>query len=325
MLNTLDAATIQQKLAIVSGKLSNVEAFLKGSYISSARIKNASIIEANIADLSITNAKFADAAVTNAKINDVSATKFTAGTLDAARIAAGSITATKLNVSTLSAIAADVGTMTAGSITGITITGGTIRTNTSGDRAEMTSSPNALILYDGGTARVRFDPEALKLDDRAIHWYDFGTGTFYASYFKSGTSNITLQVGGTADFLIGNGTSGGDISVQAPSDQINVWPGTNGDLYVNGSPKAAIVRTKERGYRALFCLESPEVWLFDFAKDLESIDPLFLEATEGKQNILKTDQGEFLVFAHRKDFGAVRFEHKTVEQFNKNNEFWGKP
>lgn len=323
MLNTLDAATIQQQLLIVSSKLSSVEAFLTGSYISSARIKDASILEANIADLSITNAKFQDAAITNAKINDLSATKFTAGTLDAARIAAGSITADKLNVTTLSAISANVGTITAGTITGVTITGGTVRTNSGNDRAEMTSSPNALILYDGGTERVRFDPEALKLNDRAIHWYDFGTGTFYASYFRSGTAGVTIQCGSGADFLLGNATSGGDVSIQAPSGQINIWPGSNGDLYVNGSPKAAIVRTKHAGYRALFCLEAPEVWLFDFAKDLKQIDPLFLEATEGKQNILKTDQGEYLVFAKRKGFGDVRFESKTVEQFNKNNNFWG--
>jgi len=105
----------------------------------------------------------------------------------------------------------------------------------------------------------------------------------------------------------------------------SIWPGSNGDLYVNGSPKSAIVRTKNKEHRALFCLESPEVWLFDFAKSLDDIDPLFAEAIEGKQNVLKTDQGEFLIFAHRKDFADVRFEHKTIQQFHKNNEFWGAP
>jgi hypothetical protein len=70
-------------------------------------------------------------------------------------------------------------------------------------------------------------------------------------------------------------------------------------------------------------LESPEVWFFDFSSDIDAIDKAFLEVTTGESNIIETDQGELLVFRKRKDTEKIRFESKTLEQFDKNNHFWG--
>ena len=62
-------------------------------------------------------------------------------------IIANTITAQKMNVGQLSAITADLGSITAGTITGVLI-----RTATSGERIEITSSPHNLInFYDSST------------------------------------------------------------------------------------------------------------------------------------------------------------------------------
>jgi hypothetical protein len=319
MLNVIEQATIERRFGRIQEQLEEVELFLAGNPVSVIRIKDASITDAQIDDLSITNAKFADLAITNAKITSIDAGDFTAGTLNAARIGAGIITADKLNISTLSAISADVGTITGGSITGVTITGGTVRTASSGERIEMTASPNAMRFYNsGGTEKYRFDPDGLKIYDIGTHWYKFSTGTFWASFFKASSTQTTFQVGGSIDFDFISGQSGGDMQLVAADDQINIWP--SGNVRINGSVKTAIVPTKQ-GYRALYCLEAPEVWFFDFIKD--KFDPIFSEVTEGEINALTTDQGELLVFRKRKGFLNTRFEKKTAVQFDKNNKFWG--
>lgn len=322
-LNVIELAKIERQLANIEQSLQRVEAFFVGVPVDSLRIADLAVDTANIADLSATNAKFASLAITNAKMTSVDAAKFTAGTLSADRIAAGSITAAKLSVSTLSAIAVNVGTITGGSITGNTITGGTVRTASSGARAEMTGSPNALRLFNSSSdVKYQFDPDGLKINDIGTHWYRFSDGTFWGSFFMTTTTQVTLQAGGSVDLDFISGQSGGDLQIVSASNQINIWPGGGGQVYVNGSPKAAIVPTKS-GYRALYCLESPEVWFFDFVKDLNNIDDTFLDVTSSEQNVLKTDQGEYLVFRKRKGHEDTRFEQKTLEQFNSNNKFWG--
>lgn len=321
--NTIGSVSIDRQLQKIEQSLRQVELFLIGKPIGSIRIGTATITSAHIANLSVTNAKFIDAAITNAKITTVDAGKFTTGSLSADRIAANSITAEKLDVDELSAISTNVGTITSGAITGNTITGGVVQTGTSGDRVEMSASPNAMRLYDsGGVEKYRFDPDGLKMYDTGTHWYRFSDGTFWGSFFMASSTETVLQAGGSIDLDFISGQSGGDIQLVSANDEINVFPGGSGQVFVNGSAKAAILNTSG-GYKALYCLESPEVWFFDIAKDERSIDPVFLEATEGDMNMLNTDQGELLVFRRRRGFGVTRFEAKTVEQFDRNNQFWG--
>jgi len=92
---------------------------------------------------------------------------------------------------------------------------------------------------------------------------------------------------------------------------------------VNGIPKAAVVPTS-KGYKELYCMESPEVWFMDFCDDDKKIDPLFMEITEGKIKFIKCEEG-YQVWRRRKGFADRRFEEKTRDEFEKNYKFWNTP
>ncbi|MGH2613533.1 MAG: hypothetical protein ACRDFB_10875 [Rhabdochlamydiaceae bacterium] len=94
-----------------------------------------------------------------------------------------------------------------------------------------------------------------------------------------------------------------------------------GSVDINGSVKTAIVPTS-KGYKALYTNESPEVWFMDFADSIETIDPLFLEVTEGYMKTIKCEDGSIQVWRRRKGFLGVRFEERTLDEFKRNNRFW---
>lgn len=222
-----------------------------------------------------------------------------------------------------------------------------------------TNKKNLIRLDDSGL--IGFDTsgvEIMHLKTSALELYgdsgdifrllDAAGGTLYGKmgYFTSATfdKGITLYTRGGLDLqafdestdfvtwkarlLLGYnspnyedvflGSLHGDITISAGGN-INLLP--SGAFKVNGTTKTAIVDTSD-GYKALYCAESPEVWFFDFASDKETIDPLFLEATEGKMKTLKTEEGELLIFRRRKGYGDTRFEGKTLEEFDRNNDFW---
>lgn len=81
---------------------------------------------------------------------------------------------------------------------------------------------------------------------------------------------------------------------------------SNGDWHVTGS-KSSDIEIK-RGVVSVYAPESPEVYLFDFCKDKKELDSEFLEMTEGKSHFLKCEDGEFLVFRHRKGYADRRLE-----------------
>jgi len=318
-LNTINFTTVDRKLLDLSSALSQVELFFAGVPVSSVRIKDASITNAKIANLSVVNANFANLAITNAKITSVDATDITVGTLNADRIASSSITADKLDVTELSAISADVGTITAGAIESNTVTGCLVRTASSGARVELNVSGNIMTFFNGsGDAKIKVDPNGIYMHDIALDF--IGDGPSFKGRITRRSDGDMELIGFADDLVVGNTTSGGKISLVSASGRVYFGYATN-TVYINGTPKTAIVKT-DRGYKALYCAESPEVWLMDFAKDESSVCPLFLEVTEGEMNILETDQGEILVFRRRKGFADTRFEEKTVEEFNKNNHFW---
>jgi len=319
-LNTINFTTVDRKLLDISQALSQVELFFAGVPVSSVRIKDASITNAKIANLSVVNANFANLAITNAKITSVDATDITVGTLSADRIASSSITADKLDVTELSAISADVGTLTAGTIQSNTVTGGLVRTASSGARVELNSSGNVMTFFDGSNnTKIKVDANGIYMNGITVDLIGSGP-VFKARLGRRSTGDLEL-IAFANDLVVGNSTGSGKISLVSASGRVYFGYATN-TVYINGTPKTAIVET-DAGYKALYCAEAPDVWLMDFAKDESSIDPLFLEVTEGESNILKTDQNEILVFRRRKGFAQTRFEQKTVEQFNKNNAFWG--
>lgn len=98
--------------------------------------------------------------------------------------------------------------------------------------------------------------------------------------------------------------------------------------------KTAIVNTS-KGYKALYCIESPEVLFMDTAQVKSKpwwkfwkgpeyiIDPLFLETIEAVIHITPTmNKNTVLVWGHRKGFKDIRFEDKTEGQYVKNDAFW---
>lgn len=225
-----------------------------------------------------------------------------------------------------------------------------------------TNRKNLIRLDDSGL--IGFDTSGVKimhLKTSALELYgdtgdifrllDAAGGTLYGKmgYFTSATfdKGITLYSRGgldlqafdeSSDFVVWKarlllgynsplyedvflGSLHGDVNISAGGN-INVTP--SGSFKINGSIKTAIVDTSD-GYKALYCAESPEVWFFDFAKDKESIDPLFLEVTEGEMKTVKTEDGEVLIFRRRKGYGKTRLETKTVQEFKRNNRFWDLP
>jgi hypothetical protein len=111
----------------------------------------------------------------------------------------------------------------------------------------------------------------------------------------------------------------------------------NGAVLTMAASKNAILPTT-KGYRALSCVESPEVWFMDFCKGKKKHwwkfwddeyelqpDTLFMEVTEKPYIAMPTlVKGVVQIWGKRKGF-PQRFEEKTEEQFKKNDDFWNTP
>ena len=144
--------------------------------------------------------------------------------------------------------------------------------------------------------------------------------------FSPGGDN-KIELGGNLD-MNGYDIDGGD-TIYLNGTKIS---GSGGDVInignhyidMNGSDKLAIVPTS-KGFRSLYCTESPEVWFMDFCESKDKIDPLFLEVTVKPYHFIKCDGGEYQVWGKRKGFENKRFESKTQKEFEANNLFWSTP
>lgn len=314
-LNIIEQARLTRKIADLQRRIQRAEAHFSGLPISVVRIGNASIINAKIADGAITTAKIANATIESAKINDLNASKITTGTLDADRIAAGSITTAKLSVSTLSSISTNFGSVNAGTITGVTITGGTIRTASSGSRIEMTNSPERLIVYNGSDKKVEIGSGFVVLyGSNALRLFDSSGGTQYG-YIDANSSSFNMIANNSNSLHIRN--PNGDILFSCPGD-FEVVAG-NGCGIGGTFPKTAILPTS-KGYKAVNCVEAPNVWFFDFFE--KQIDSLFAETIEDEVIQFDCVNNKTLAFAKRKGFAQTRFESKTRIDFERNNRFY---
>lgn len=170
--------------------------------------------------------------------------------------------------------------------------------------------------------------------------------------FQLGASNQgTMQVNGnlsvSGSFNVG---SFNPSSISLPANALSIAGnhldltadtiiGNDGSqvLILNGGfLKTAIVPTTT-GYKALYTNESPEVWFSDFCrvkkrkwwefwKPFKYVlypDPLFLETVDKVWHAMPTTNDSIMqIWGKRKGFEEVRFEEKTIEQFEKNNAFW---
>lgn len=272
----------------------------------------------------------------NAGITTISGGKITTGSITATQIAASTITASRLAVSQLSAITADMGNISAG-----TITGAVIRTASSGARFELTGSGSKASVYNsGGTERIRLDGAGLGIfQTNSLYFGDNASTVKGIAYYDSNQFNIASNSGVNLNLV----TVDTDINLVS-SNNIVIHPtgqtfftndvhvsgkiySTNSAIQLNGVDKTAIVDTSE-GFKALYCMESPEVWFMDFIEKGHEPDPLFLEVTEGAmlspdEFFSASDGKQFMqVWRHRKGHGFKRFESKTREEFLKNENFY---
>jgi hypothetical protein len=153
--------------------------------------------------------------------------------------------------------------------------------------------------------------------------------------------SVTINADGT-DVVI---NAADDVNIYADGDDINLSAHDDvhvfcNDFTINGVSKAAIVPTT-KGYKALYCSESPEVWFFDFCYGKKTSrkwytpwirdwfikpDPLFLEVTEGQIIIMPTGMKNTVqIWRRRKGLANKRFEDKTEKEFQENNKFWSTP
>lgn len=140
----------------------------------------------------------------------------------------------------------------------------------------------------------------------------------------TGNMNINGQFA-CATFFVNNNQLTLNKKLEVDNGDTTIFnDGANVKITNGAFVKTAIVPTS-KGHKALYCAESPEVWFFDFCDSRETIDPLFLEVTEGKMRFIKLEDGGYQVWRRRKGFENTRFEAKTAEQFQKNNDFWSIP
>lgn len=209
---------------------------------------------------------------------------------------------------------------------------GLIGYNTSGSEI-MHLKPTGLEVYGlsgdifklsdaaGGTVYGKMGYNASASFNHAVSLYSRGsiqlTNYDGSSDFATIASTLILGVNSPLyqDILLS--TIHGNVTINAGGD-INVTP--SGAFKINGSTKTAIVPSS-LGYKALYAIESPNVWFMDFCDNEYDIDPMFLEVTEGEMEFIKTESGRFQVWRKRKGFADTRFEEKTVFEFEQNEKF----
>lgn len=134
-------------------------------------------------------------------------------------------------------------------------------------------------------------------------------------FYLTSNGRGTVQSSGNLLLAATDGTA--DINIEA-SDDVNI---TCDVFRINGAGKTAVLDTS-KGYRELYCMESPEVWFMDFCDTKDSVDPLFLEVTEAPYRFIKCDPDGFQVWGKRKGFSSKRFEQVSKLDYITNNKFW---
>lgn len=168
----------------------------------------------------------------------------------------------------------------------------------------------------------------IELRTQVIQWVTEHTAQVF-KYIKE------LRVGAGINSINANDKDGfwiGNSSYASASFRVSKDGNT---VYFGGGLKTAIVKTK-KGYNALYCVESPNVWFTDFSLVKYApwwrfwntactiyVDPMYDEVTEGEYFCLPTlDRHVVQIWRVRKGFLKTRFESKTKAQFDKNNKFW---
>lgn len=295
--------------------------------------------------------------VNSYSLGTISASKIVAGTISGSVIYAGTITGSQINGGTLTlgGTANGNGLMKINNASGTTIvqgdnTGHHYYTTAGSERVRLNDSGLSLFgtvgdlvkfyettsstatfgrMYYGKTGTVNYFivdatdqvlAGGLNLFAKNVSITDGASTPEQSIYMSPGYVSIT---GGalSAGTVAINGYS--DVNINTTVDDINLNAGddvriTCDSFVVNGATKTAIVRTKE-DFRALYAVESPEVWFMDFAPAIGAVDPMFREVTEEPYHYIKCVDDYYQVWGKRKGFGTTRFEKKTATDFYVNN------
>ncbi len=233
----------------------------------------------------------------------LNANQITAGNIDAARIQTNVLAALQASISNLSSISANIGTITAGTIDANNVN----VTNLNADHINsgilgqpiQTTSTTTSFIKSGGGGGLKIGGSAGSIGTDGLQVFAFrvdNSGDGITTGYFSTSQGIYLN-----GHFLQNGNS-------------------NGQIKIDGTNKSAIV-PYERGYRALYCIESPEVWFMDFCENKEELDPIFLGVTEGPFKFIKLDGMGYQVWRRRKGHRQYRFEEKTKSEFEKNERF----
>jgi len=184
------------------------------------------------------------------------------------------------------------------------------------------------IFYDGISCRGAFNvgvPNGTSQNARftATVYFDPTNSTTQSISGSSGNMNYNAQ---TYHYWNVAGSERAKLSTAGLTLQGYLYQPNDTRIYLGGyslnltSNKTAIVPTSN-GFNALYCTESPEVWFMDFAKDKNSLDPLFKEVTTSPYHYIRCEDGEYQVWGKRKGHEKYRFESKTEEEFRANEKF----
>ncbi len=237
-----------------------------------------------------------------------------------------------------------IGTLQAGSIISgsvivgdgsIVIDGGTTQINLfdSGDHNTVRLDTSGLTIFDtSAVIKAIGDSNGFTVYDlSSFRFWDTSLPGLVATLGADGVYGIALTptqaafgLNIAAHFYVKGKelTLVGNLNIQNGATTIGN-DGANAVITNDGKTKTAIVPV-ENGYRALYAMESPEVWFMDFCKNKYELDPLFLEVTEGEMHWIALD-GEFgyQVWRRRKGHAQTRFEKKSKEEFEQNEKFLG--
>lgn len=259
--------------------------------------------------------RITDLTITNAKISTISADKLTAGTIYvgyagrpvAMYIAHGSSGDAKF-----------------------WFEGGSRMWSDSSNRIGINSIGSPMYIYVNSSERIIIPSSGQTVIKDGISCQgNFNMTTGSARFSGDITTEGSVSHNNVTSISIGGNTidaSGGSLylfkSITAYNTTEFYLSGGTPKIKIGGSEKTAIVPTS-KGYRSLYCMESPETWFMDFCDQKEDIDPLFLEVTEGEKKFIKVEGGGYMVLRRRKHHAQKRFEQKTEEEYLANERFLG--
>ena len=321
---TLDGTTGGLSLlgALVAGAGSVIDGvYITDATISTAKIADLAVTNAKIANLAVNAAKIALATITSAQIHDLNADAITAGTISVGGTGQANAIVIKKDNSH-----------------------GDSNLRWEGASKVWEDSSNQLGLRSAGTSMYFYTGNYLQRMIINSSGQNVMYGGLSIQADAGGNNNLNVAgdckidghlevVSATTKLPQGTQINGHALNMDrgitinsSMKGAFTAYNDGSGHLRIldageGGTEKTAIVNVDDK-YLALYCIESPEVWFVDFCNTKDTIDPMFLEVTTGEMKFIKCDDGTYQVWRRRKGYSEKRFEHKTFEEFKKNNEFW---